>query len=468
MSLDGDGEFNLADVAKQLKANKNNEWAPLNGDGDFQSKECVDLLKQSDIVITNPPFSLFREFVNQLYEYNKKFLIIGNINCITYKEVFPRIQNNEAWVGNGMGRWISGFIVPESYELHGSEAGINESGERIVATNNCLWLTNIDHGRRHEPLSLMTMEDNLKYSKHKDIKGKKTYDKFDNFEAINVPFTDAIPSDYDGVMGVPITFLDKYNPDQFEIIGCSYDHGRPEGWDKNISMSVVINGKSVYKRLLIRHKKWKGKKMKTILNTDITVGDICEGFVYNELEGKGLFGLSGKLTIQPEYQRNYIYAHEGKEAAVIDSLLKGYPIGLLYFNTIADDKLEVLDGQQRITSAGRFVSGKFAIKDANGMEQYFSGLAKDKQEVILNSQLLIYICEGTESEIKEWFKTINIVGSPLNSQELLNAVYSGPFVTLAKEEFSNSQNSQIQKWSALYSGQCNEAAILRAGFKLGK
>ena len=258
--VDGDGEFNLDDVAKQLRANTNNEWAPLDGDGDFRSKECIDLLKQSDIVITNPPFSLFREFVNQLYEYNKKFLIIGNINCITYKEVFPKIQNNEVWIGNGMGRWISGFIVPEAYELHGSEARISESGERIVATNNCLWLTNIDHGRRHQPLSLMTMEDNLKYSKHKEIKGKKNYDKFDNFDAINVPFTDAIPSDYKGVMGVPITFLDKYNPDQFEIIGCSYDHGRPEGWDKNISMSVIINGVSVYKRLLIRHKEQKGNK----------------------------------------------------------------------------------------------------------------------------------------------------------------------------------------------------------------
>lgn len=256
--IDEDGEFNLNDVAEQLKANKHNEWVPLEGDGDFRSEECVELLKQSDIVITNPPFSLFREFVTQLYEYKKKFLIIGNINCITYKEVFPKIQNNEVWIGNGMGRWISGFIVPQSYDLHGSEARISESGERIVSTNNCLWLTNIDHGRRHQPLSLMTMEDNLKHSKHKDIRGKKAYDKFDNFDAINVSYTDAIPSDYGGVMGVPITFLDKYNPDQFEILGCSYDYGRPKGWDKTISMSVTVNGVNVYKRLLIRHKKRKG------------------------------------------------------------------------------------------------------------------------------------------------------------------------------------------------------------------
>lgn len=197
--------------------------------------------------------------------------------------------------------------------------------------------------------------------------------------------------------------------------------------------------------------------MNTELKTTITVKEICEGFVYNELEGKGLFGLSGKLTIQPEYQRNYIYASDGgnKEVAVIESLLKEYPIGLIYFVKVSKDKYEVLDGQQRITSFGRFVTDKFAIKDENGMEQYFSGLAKDKQKRILNTTLTIYECEGTESEIKEWFKTINIAGVPLNEQELLNAVYSGPFVTLGKEEFSNSQNSNIQKWIVYVRGTAN-------------
>lgn len=194
--------------------------------------------------------------------------------------------------------------------------------------------------------------------------------------------------------------------------------------------------------------------MKTILKTGITVKDICEGFVYNELEGKGLFGLSGKLTIQPEYQRSYIYASDGgkKEIAVIDSILKAYPIGLIYFNKVGDDAFEVLDGQQRITSIGRFVTNKFAIKDQNGLEQYFDGFASDKKANILKTKLLIYECEGTESEIKEWFKTINIAGVPLNNQELLNAVYSGPFVSLCKEEFSYSQNANIQKWSAYISG----------------
>jgi hypothetical protein len=202
--------------------------------------------------------------------------------------------------------------------------------------------------------------------------------------------------------------------------------------------------------------------MKTTLKIDITVKDICEGFVYNELEGKGLFGLSGKLTIQPEYQRNYIYASDGgkKEVAVIESLLKGYPIGLIYFNKATEKNLEVLDGQQRITSIGRFVTDKFAIKDENGMEQYFTGIAADKQTKIWETKLLIYECEGDESEIKEWFKTINIAGVPLNNQELLNAIYSGTFVTLGKEEFSNSQNANIQKWSAYISGSANRQEFL--------
>ena len=200
--------------------------------------------------------------------------------------------------------------------------------------------------------------------------------------------------------------------------------------------------------------------MQTILRTDITVRDICEGFVYNELEGKGLFGLAGKLIIQPEYQRNYIYADGKRDVAVIESILRGYPLGLIYFNQTGAESFEVLDGQQRITSIGRYVTNKFAVKDTNGMEQNFSSIAGDKQTKILETKLLIYECEGTESEIKEWFRTINIAGVPLNNQELLNAVYSGPFVTLAKEEFSNSQNSNIQKWSAYISGSANRQEFL--------
>ncbi len=201
--------------------------------------------------------------------------------------------------------------------------------------------------------------------------------------------------------------------------------------------------------------------METKLRTEITVADICDGFVYNTYEGKGLFGLGGKLTIQPEYQRNFIYADGGgrREQAVIESLLKGYPLGLIYFNKVGKDEFEVLDGQQRITSIGRFVTNKFAIMDGSNPKN-FDSLPSDQRAKITGSKLLIYECEGTETEIKQWFETINIAGVPLNSQELLNAIYSGPFVTLAKAEFSNSQNANIQKWSAYIKGSANRQDFL--------
>lgn len=201
--------------------------------------------------------------------------------------------------------------------------------------------------------------------------------------------------------------------------------------------------------------------MKTTLNTEITVKELCKGFTYNELEGKGLFGLSGNLVIQPEYQRNYLYAQENKEADVIGSILKGYPLGLIYFNVRDDGKFEVLDGQQRITSIGRFVTGKFSIKDANNNPLYFNNMAEDLREKIENTKLLVYECEGSETEIKNWFKTINISGIALNDQELLNAVYSGPFITLAKSEFSNSNNTNVQKWSSYIKGNANRQDFLK-------
>lgn len=220
--MDGDGAFNLTDVSEQLKANKNNEWAPLEGNGDFRSAECVELLKQSDIVVTNPPFSLFREYVKQLVDYDKKFVIIANMNAITYKEIFPLIKDNKLWLGaTGNGSDMV-FAVPSGAEIAESDrqkaARLGYVGDYTRLGNSC-WFTSLDHGRRHQPLSLMTTADNLKYSRHKEIKGKTAYDHYDNYDAIEVPFTDAIPSDYDGAMGVPISFLDKYSPEQFEILG---------------------------------------------------------------------------------------------------------------------------------------------------------------------------------------------------------------------------------------------------------
>lgn len=249
--IDGDGEYNLKDIAKQLKENKHNEWTPLDGEGDFRSPECVELLKKSDIVVTNPPFSLFREYVKQLFDYKKKFVIIGNKNSVTYKEIFPLIKENKMW--SGKTEWSGGlwFVTMDKNDVDKVIDGFNMKNVSSV------WFTNLDHGRRHQPLPLMTMEENLKYSKHKEIKGKKAYDKYDNYDAIEVPFTDAIPSDYDGVMGVPISFLDKYNPEQFEIIGMAEDNGKGFSggiWDGK-NPHCVINGENKFKRIFIRYKK---------------------------------------------------------------------------------------------------------------------------------------------------------------------------------------------------------------------
>jgi hypothetical protein len=209
---------------------------PLKGDGDFRSQESIALLKQSDIVVTNPPFSLFREYVEQLVKYEKKFLIIGNINAITYKEIFKLIKENKAWLGINMGRGISGFIVPDHYELYGTETHIDSYGNRIISPNNCLWLTNLDTSKRHEDIILS-----------KTYHGNESeYPKFDNYDAINVNKTQDIPMDYNGTMGVPITFLHKFNPEQFELV--KFRKGND---DKDLS----INGKCPYFRILIKNKR---------------------------------------------------------------------------------------------------------------------------------------------------------------------------------------------------------------------
>ena len=205
------------------------------GDGDFRSQESIALLKQSDIVVTNPPFSLFREYVAQLIRYDKLFLIIGNINAITYKEIFKLIQDNKAWLGVNLGRGISGFIVPAYYELYGTETRIDESGNRIISPNNCLWLTNLDNFIRHKEISLT-----------KNYSGREhEYPKYDNYDGINVDKTQDIPRDYSGYMGVPITFLHKFNPRQFEIV--KFRKGNDE---KDLS----VNGRCPYFRIIIRQK----------------------------------------------------------------------------------------------------------------------------------------------------------------------------------------------------------------------
>jgi hypothetical protein len=253
--IDGDGEYNLKDIAEQLKKNKHNEWTPLKENGDFRSQECLELLEQSDIVVTNPPFSLFREYVMQLMEHGKKFVIIGSMNAITYKEIFPLIKDNKMWLGNGFHAGNAYFFTPNTREF---ASGVYDEKTGLVKFRNVCWFTSLDHGRRHQPLQLQIMADNLKFSKHREIRGKKAYDKYDNYDAIEVPFTDAIPNDYDGVMGVPISFLDKYNPEQFEIIGGTANGQVPSEFkigNFNVYNNPISNDRKIYQRILVRHKK---------------------------------------------------------------------------------------------------------------------------------------------------------------------------------------------------------------------
>ena len=251
--IDGDGEFNLKDVAKQLKANKHNEWTPLEKDGDFRSPECVELLEQSDIVVTNPPFSLFREYIKQLVDYDKNFLIIGNLNAITYKEVFPLLKDNKVWLGNNY-RVNGGAMFYEIPEAIANldqvrEIQTKEDGKKVYITRvqGVRWFTNLDHGRLHQPLPLMTKAEIIKFST------KKPFDKYENYDAIEVSLVKNIPSDYDGVMGVPVSFLDKYNPDQFQILGSN--RGVDQDTNKIYGRGSYLDGKEVYKRLFIKHKK---------------------------------------------------------------------------------------------------------------------------------------------------------------------------------------------------------------------
>lgn len=282
--IDGDGATDIEDVKRFLEKNPHNR-TPLVEGGDFRSSECIAFLKEADIVVTNPPFSLFREYIAQLVAHDKKFLIIGPKNAITYKEIFPLIKDRKLWLGTGFANGNAYFNIPADSGRKFAE-GVYDKNTGLVKFRNVGWFTNLDHGCRHQELPLMTMADNLKFSKHTEIKGKAAYDRYDNFDAIEVPFIDAIPSDYDGMMGVPVTFLDKYNPDQFEIIGYEYgDELRTKVYPTQIQVNkrgarskvtklndvcairvnrppsnktyYIVDGKyfvAPYKRLFIRHR----------------------------------------------------------------------------------------------------------------------------------------------------------------------------------------------------------------------
>lgn len=253
--VSGDGQVDIDDL----------RWEYLEGDGDFRSKEVTELRDQADIVITNGPFSLFRELMAWLVQGEVQFSIIGNMNGSKYKEVFPLFQQNRVWYGPSITSGDREFRVPETYPLDAAGSRVDEDGNKYIRVKGVRWFTNIDHGRRHEPLDLMTMADNLRFSRHKEVRGAE-YQRYVNFDAIEIPYSDAIPSDYDGVMGVPISFLDKYSPDQFEILGTSLELAPPmnEFAEKGSYPTggpnfYLPNGdgtyRRTYERLAIRHKK---------------------------------------------------------------------------------------------------------------------------------------------------------------------------------------------------------------------
>ena len=241
------------------------EWHYLEGDGDFRSKEIRQLRDEADIIVTNPPFSLFREFVTWIMEAGKQFIIIGNMNAITYKEVFPLIKDNKIWLGNGFQKGNAYFRIVNEREY---ADGVYDAETGLVKFRNCCWFTNLDHGRRHQPLKLMTMAENFKHSKHKEVRGLAEYLHYDNYDAIEIPFTDAIPSDYEGIMAVPTSFLDKYCPEQFELLGITQRNDDPyktkkytvaqykNANDLNARGVIMVDGvpRPMYARILIRKK----------------------------------------------------------------------------------------------------------------------------------------------------------------------------------------------------------------------
>ena len=266
--VDGNGRINIDDL----------QWEYLEGDGDFRSHEVCVLRDEADIIITNPPFSLFRVFMAWMMDADKKFVVIGNQNATTYKEIFPLIKENKLWFGPSISSGDREFMVPKEYPLDAAGVRVDEEGNHYIRVKGVRWFTNVDHGKRHHSLDLMTMEENIMYSKHKEVKGKEYY-HYDNYDAIEVPFSDAIPIDYEGMMGVPITFLDKYCPEQFDIMGmCENEDlyslktkkytseecknayfakfGKKGTYDLNASGVLVINGRyeKVYQRILIRKK----------------------------------------------------------------------------------------------------------------------------------------------------------------------------------------------------------------------
>lgn len=339
------------------------------------------MLKESDIVVTNPPFSLFREFFDQLIKYKKKFLIIGNINAITYKSVFPLLQKNDVWIGYN---YVKEFKQPNG---------------NIKKFGNVVWFTNLDISKKYDNIIL--------YKTYNPV----DYPKYDNYNAINVDKICDIPKDYDGVIGVPVSFMCKYNPKQFSIVG------KTNGKEN-------VNGISKYKRILIK----KRQKSMNIKLKEIKVRDIVKKYIDND--ENGIKGYDGKLNIRPAFQREFVYKGKQRDE-VIRTVNQGFPLNVMYWSVSNDGTFELLDGQQRTISLCSYINGDFSVD-----HKFFNNLTKTEQEKILDYTLMIYFCNGNDKEKLDWFKTINIAGEQLTNQELRNAVYAGKWLMEAKKYFS--------------------------------
>ena len=384
---------------------------PLKGDGDFRSDECVELLKQVDIVVTNPPFSLFREYVAQLIEHDKKFIIIGPWNAVKYKEIFPLFMDGRIWLGYGFNSGNAYFTV--SPELGESFArGVYDASTGLVKFRNVTWFTNLDHSKRHEEMILVE-----RYSPEK-------YPRYDNYNAIEVSRTKDIPRDWGGGDGSSdhVSRQAQPRPVRDSRLGqTAYDRTDREG-------QLLLSARQ---RAVLSHCHSEQEvAVVKVEHREVTVRDLVKGY-RDDGEG-GVVGYDGKLDIRPPYQREFVYGPEERNA-VISTIVNGFPLNVMYWADRGDGTYEVIDGQQRTISIAQYARRRRGFS-FNGF--YFQNLQPDQQEHILNYKLMVYVCSGTDSEKLDWFRIVNIAGVKLTDQELRNAVYSGSWVSDAKRYFS--------------------------------
>jgi hypothetical protein len=406
--------------------NQCNKIIPFNeSNGDFRSEECIEILKEADIVVTNPPFSLFREYFQQLIDYNKKFLIIGSNTAVCYGEIFKHIKDGTIWLGLTCGH--KRMYIPDEEEIikrnEKKLIKIDAENRNKWVDTNIRWYTNLYNTKRKNSIVLTK-----NYTPDK-------YPKYDNVDAINVDNTEDIPCDYYGLMGVPVSFLNRYNEEQFEIVGKLIHGYKPECYDLG---KPSIDGKVKFTRIAIRRRQQNTENTEVRTNMQITqknikVKDLASKY-RNNAQTSQVEGYDGKLNIRPAYQREFIYTGKQQEE-VIKTILKGFPLNVMYWADNGNDTYEVIDGQQRTISICEYITGNFSIK-IDGLDRYFHNLTPEEQNKILEYELLVYWCKGTNKEKLDWFKIINIAGEKLTDQELRNAVYTGNWLSDAKLKFS--------------------------------